>query len=121
MPNFKKTEKELSDRKEKWLYFLKNLEDLDHIPSILGEEVFTTAFKKAELSKLDAADMAKYEESLKVYRDLHNVIDTARFEGFEEGKLEGKLEIARALMAEGMSISKIVHITGLSEQVIKSL
>jgi predicted transposase/invertase (TIGR01784 family) len=65
--------------------------------------------------------MAKYEESLKVYRDLHNVIDTARFEGFEEGKLEGKLEIARALMAEGMSISKIVHITGLSEQVIKSL
>jgi predicted transposase/invertase (TIGR01784 family) len=133
MPNFKKTEKELSDRKEKWLYFLKNLEDLDHIPSILGEEVFTTAFKKAELSKLDAADMAKYEESLKVYRDLHNVIDTARFEGFEEGKiegyeegkiegkLEGKLEIARALMAEGLSIDKIASITGLPEDAINGL
>jgi predicted transposase/invertase (TIGR01784 family) len=129
MPNFKKTENELTDKKEKWLYFLKNLEDMDHIPAILDEEVFATAFQKAELSKLNAHEIEKYEESLKVYRDLNNVIDTARFEGFEEGKIKGKLqgkiegkfEIARALKADGLSISKIAVFTGFSADVIKDL
>ncbi|MDT8407217.1 MAG: hypothetical protein RQ715_08200, partial [Methylococcales bacterium] len=33
-----------------------------------------------------------YESSLKYYRDLKNVIDTAREEGREEGRVEGRQE-----------------------------
>ncbi|MBK6930724.1 MAG: hypothetical protein IPH12_07545 [Saprospirales bacterium] len=52
----------------------------------------------------------KYEESLKYYRDLKNVVDTS----FDEGKAEGKAEIARQMKAKGMDSNLISEITGLS-------
>ena len=39
MPNFNKTENQLTTRFEKWIYFLKNLEDFTEIPSILNEPI----------------------------------------------------------------------------------
>ena len=50
------------------------------------------------------------EESLKYYRDLKNVADTS----FDEGKAEGKAEIARQMKAKGMDSNLISEITGLS-------
>jgi hypothetical protein len=35
MPLFRLTEPELKTRKDKWMYFLKNLEDFDEIPTVL--------------------------------------------------------------------------------------
>lgn len=66
-----------------------------------------------------------YEESLKYYRDLKNVVDTAFEEGEVkgkiEGKMEGKIEIARGMKADGVSIEKISKYTGLSEEEIEKL
>jgi predicted transposase/invertase (TIGR01784 family) len=137
MPNFNKNENELFDKKDKWLYFLKNLEDFDHIPAILGEKIFDSAFQKAELAKLDTNEMFKYEQSLKIYRDLNNVIDYARFEGKEEGRAEGKeegraegkeegiqqrnLEVARDLKKNNITIEVIMQVTGLSREEIEAL
>jgi len=39
----------------------------------------------------------------------------------EEGKLEGKLEMARNLLSSGLDIDTIVKASGLSPQEIKSL
>jgi hypothetical protein len=44
----------------------------------------------AEIAKYTREEREQYEESLKYYRDIKNVIDTA----FEDGELKGKLEIA---------------------------
>ena len=41
MPNFKKEEHELATRLDKWLYFIKNLEDFQNIPELFKDEVFT--------------------------------------------------------------------------------
>ncbi len=90
MPNFTLGEEELSTRLDKWLYFIKHLEDFQNIPAIFQTEVvFMEAFHKAELAQLGEADLQHYENSLKVYRDLKNVIDTARDEGKQEGYQEG--------------------------------
>ena len=86
MPNFKKSESELVTRLDKWLYFIRHLVDLQEIPRVFGgETVFEGAFKKAELVALNPDEQLNYEASLKVYRDLKGVIDTAH----EEGKLLG--------------------------------
>ncbi len=133
MPNFNKSESQLENKTDKWLYFLKHLEDFDHIPSILGEPVFSNAFTKAELANLDSSGMAQYESSLKVYRDLNNVVDTARSEGIEEGialgveagkiegKIEGKKEVARSLKEKNIPIEVIMEATGLSREEIEGL
>jgi len=55
--------------------------------------------------------------NLKIYRDYKNTVDTA----FDEGKLEGKLEIAKALKEVGISIDIIVRTTGLSATEISNL
>jgi predicted transposase/invertase (TIGR01784 family) len=113
MPNFKQSEKELETRLDKWLYFIKNLEDFQSIPAIFTDEVFNKAFEKAELAKFGQTELANYENSLKIYRDLKGVIDTA----FDEGKLE----MIRAFKKAGASIETIIQATGLSKDEIENL
>ncbi len=117
MPNFILQESNLKTRLDKWLYFIKNLEDFKYIPQIFEDVIFTQAFEKAELSKFNDVEIDKYENSLKVYRDLKAVIDTA----FDEGKLEGKLETAKLLKANGIANDIIIKTTGLSTKEIDKL
>ena len=117
MPNFTKTEAELETRLDKWLYFLKHLEDFQAIPTMFNDKVFEGAFEKAALVNLEPTELDKYESSLKVYRDLKGVIDTA----FDDGKQEGKMEMARMMKADGEPVAKIIRYTGLSEAEIENL
>jgi len=113
MPNFKKTEAELENRLDKWPYFIKHLEDFQSIPTIFKDEVFIQAFEKAELAKFNQTELDSYENSLKSYRDLKGVIDTA----FDEGKLE----VAKKMKLRGLSPKDIAELTGLSEPEIEKL
>lgn len=129
MPRFKKEEHQLDSHFDKWLYFLKNLETFENIPEILNEEVFLQGFEIAEIANFDEKQMAEYEESLKVYRDLKGVIDTSFEEGKTEGKIEGKMEgrieerieIARDMKKSGEPMDKISKYTGLSAEEIDKL
>jgi len=146
MPNFNKLEENLSSRLDKWLFFIKNLEDFQSIPSIFSDEIFEKAFEKAELAKFGQEEMDKYESSLKLYRDLKGVIDTAfiegrsegkiegleegrqegleegRLEGLEEGRIEGlqegKYNMAKLLKDNGVQIQLIIQTTGLTREEI---
>lgn len=117
MPNFKLTEDELNSRLDKWLFFIRHLEDFQSIPAIFSDEIFIQAFAKAELATFGQAELDSYENSLKIYRDLKGVIDTA----FVEGKIEGKIEIAKQGKAMGLSITDISKLTGLTEDEINRL
>ena len=121
MPNFKLGENELKTRLDKWLYFIKYLEDFQTIPHIFTDEIFAQAFEKAELAQFAPNELEKYENSLKVYRDLKGVIDTAFDEGKMEGKMEGKIEVAKALKESGVPIEIISKSTGLSVSEIDKL
>jgi predicted transposase/invertase (TIGR01784 family) len=121
MPNFNLQENGLKTRLDQWLYFIKYLEDFQTIPSIFSDEVFSQAFEKAELAKFGQAELASYENSLKIYRDIKGVIDTAFDEGKLEGRLESKLEIARSAKRMGLKIEEIMELTGLSREDIDRL
>ncbi len=87
----------------------------------------------AEIGKFNREEMAEYENSLKHYRDMRNVIDTAELkgeikgraeglvEGRAEGLVEGKAEVARAMLAKGFPVSVIAELTGLTEEEIAAL
>lgn len=117
MPNFKQTENQLETRLDKWLYFIKHLEDFQTIPSIFTDEVFNQAFEKAELAKFGQAERENYENSLKIYRDLKGVIDTA----FDDGKFEKSLEMAKIMNLANEPIEKIIKYTGLTKEEIERL
>jgi len=137
MPRFTKQEHELADHFDKWLYFLKHLEDFENIPGILKEDLFIKAFEVAEIANFDERQMAEYEESLKNYRDLKGVIDTSFEEGetlgieegkklgIEKGKKEGEEnkanEMAKKMKQKEEKIEKIAEYTGLSKEEIEKL
>lgn len=117
MPKFNKSVDELATRFDKWLYVLRNLNKLDRIPDKLRELIFDKLFETAEIARFTQDQVRSYEDSLKYYRDLKNSLDTAR----DEGKIEGKIEVARNLLSSGVSIDLIVKATGLSEDEIRKI
>lgn len=149
MPKFNKKEDELDGMYDKWLYVLKNLAYLLKRPAALQERVFTRLFEQAEIARYSPAEKWEYQESLKVYWDLINVVSTAerkglmkgrkegreegrkegreegRKEGREEGRKEGerqaKINYAKAMKADGMSDELIAKYTGLSLKDIANL
>ena len=125
LPKFQKTEKQLHNQFEKWLYVLRHLANLQNRPKVLQEKIFLKLFEVAEIASFSSEEKVQYEESLKYYRDLKNVVDTSREEGREEGLKEGreeeKIQIARSLKLQGVSIDVIIKGTGLSKSDIEEL
>lgn len=89
LPNFGKTLDELLSLQDKWLFVFRHLDELDSLPEVLKEAVFAKLFQIAELTAFEPQERAAYQASLKYYRDLKNVTDTAFGEGREEGRAEG--------------------------------
>lgn len=125
MPNFVKTESELETQLDKWLFFIKNLEDLQYIPAIFKDSVIEQAFKKAEIAKFDRQEMSKYRESLKHYWDFTNVMETQRQEGIEQGIEIGDkkrlLSVIKNLLNKNSDLDLICDVTELSLSQVQQL
>lgn len=110
MPKFNKPETALESNFDKWMYVLKHLPNLQNRPTALQERVFQKLFETAEIARFQPEEKARYEASLKYYRDLKNVVDTSFGEGKEEGIEIGKeigMEIGKEIGKEiGMEIGK---------------
>ena len=129
MPKFNKGEDELVTMFDKWLFVLRNLSRLLDRPAALQERIFTKLFEQAEIALFTSKERQDYEESIKVYRDLTNVVRTAERKGREEGRAEGRAEgieenkraTARNMKADGMPIDIIAKYTGLSPEEVSEL
>jgi len=121
LPKFKKSEEELESHFDKWLYVFRHLSELQNRPKKLQEKIFLKLFEAAEIAKFTPEEREAYEESLKYYRDIKNVVETSRKEGVVEGMGKRNVEIAKMLILKNMPIKEIAEITGLSEEEIENL
>ena len=75
---------------DKWLFILRNLANLsDPPPESLQETAFSELFEVAAIANFSRLEQDSYQNSLKYYRDMNNVVDTARQEGVKKGIAEG--------------------------------
>ena len=141
MPKFTKKEEELETMYDKWLYVLHNLSRLMERPAALQEYVFKRLFDQAEIAKYSPEERQDYEDSLRVYRDMKNVLDTAELkglkkgikqgleqgikqgieQGLEQGALEEKRKTAKAMKVLGLPLETIARVTGMSAEDIAKL
>jgi predicted transposase/invertase (TIGR01784 family) len=121
MPLFNKKENELETKFDKWCYFLKNLENFDHIPSILNEPIFQKAFGTAELARLNPEQRAVYEENLIQYWGMKSAIETAVEAAVEAAVEKRQIEIAKNLIALGLDNITIANATGLLVEQIEKI
>ncbi len=92
LPKFQKTLENLENHFDKWLFLFRHLSQLDTPPKNLQEGVFNKLFEIAEIAKFSPDEQRAYQNSLKYYRDLNNVVETSRQEGRLEGMEEGRRE-----------------------------
>jgi hypothetical protein len=118
MPCFEKTEAQLTTRFEKWVYFLKNLENFDEIPAILNEPIFQEAFEVAKIANFNRKQLNDYNESVKNYRDLHSVVKSAVDKAVDSTKKE---IIIRTLNINKLSIEDIAKINDVSIEVVLTI
>lgn len=145
LTKFNKTENELVTTAEKWLYFLKQAGKLDHIPSNTSSPILQTAYQIAEQHQWSRDELEVYESQIMNEHRQRNIEQTVRKEalkqgieeglkqgiekgiekGREEGREEGEklkaFEIARGMLAEGLKITMIEKLTGLTAVEIKNL
>ena len=101
--------------------------------SLLTDKVFDRLFEEAEIAKFTPQEMREYATSKMAYRDIKNSVDTAKREGIAEGKEIGMkegmekgmnqkaLEIAKNMLAMGLSAEQVAKATQLPLDIIKNL
>ncbi len=113
IPLFVKQEHELETMEDKWFYVIRNLQRFQNRPAALQERIFDKVFKTAELAKFNKKERMAYEDSLKKYRDIKNIVDTA--------KEERSIKIARNFLKDGLSIEIIAKNTELSIEEVQEI
>ena len=122
---------------DRWIYVLKNMETIKRLPWAAQNSVFQKLAEIADVSSLTKEERLYYDVALRKYRDTLCVLESAeqrglkkgraeglaegRAEGLAKGRAEGRLEIARNMKADGMSIELIQKYSGLSPEEIAKL
>ena len=124
LPKFTKTEAQLDNILDKWVYFLKNVEALEKVPAALKETEFTDAFGVLARSNWSNKELLEYDQYLDIWRSETGRIEIALAKGLAEGLAEGEqrkaIEIAQQLL-DILDITTIAQKTGLSIEKIEAL
>lgn len=117
LPKFTKKADQLTHILDKWVYFIKNAEDLDIIPHHAQELELQTAYQLAERMKWSREDLALYERRGIKMQDERGALTLAK----AEGKAEAMTSVAQNLLSLGLPVEQIVQTTGLSAEQIHEL
>jgi len=122
LTKFKKTNSEVANNLEKWLYILSNLSTLEDIPKEFREDkIIENVFDIAKYANLSTSDRDSYDRNLKHYRDLVNSLDSAEKDGIKKGENRKALEIAKNLLAQNIDVNIVSISTGLAMEEIEKL
>ncbi|WP_395463524.1 Rpn family recombination-promoting nuclease/putative transposase [Wolbachia endosymbiont of Cantharis cryptica] len=129
LPKFPKSrEEQLESIVDRWLFFFKYAdettdEDLRKIAE--KSPIIKQAYDELDRFNWNEKDLVAYEERIMDLRKeeaiLEYRLDLATEEGKKIGKKEGKIEVAKAMLANNVDVNTIVKFTGLSISEIEEL
>jgi len=132
LPKFNKELNELETILDKWIYFIKNAENLEMIPKEFKNQEFKEAFEIAKQTAWNKEELEVYEYIALKEADEINALRTAERKGEkrglekglqkgkEEGRKEKAIEIAKNLL-DVLDSKTISEKTGLSIEEIEKL
>ena len=132
----KQSEAECDNIFDCWIYVLKNMNMFEQMPFRDKYPVFRKLAKIGDLRKLSKEDLEKYDEDIKNMRDIYATREFAMKQGMEKGMKQGmekgmkkgmekgatrqKIASARMMLADGLSLDKVILYSGLTkEQILK--
>jgi predicted transposase/invertase (TIGR01784 family) len=126
LPKFNQKLEDLQNLTEKWIYFIKNAENLNVIPENIDDEGLKSAYQEANKQTWTKEELEFYDYIYMREEDERAKWDSARKKaekigeekglkiGEEKGKIEGKIEIAKKAISKGFDDETIAEITGLA-------
>jgi predicted transposase/invertase (TIGR01784 family) len=106
---------------DEWIYYFKNSEIKETFSAKGMKEVKTYL----DFEKLTPVEKRRYEKSIDIKLGWESAIDTAKFQGIEEGKIEGrteeKIEIVLNAVKMNLSVQQISELTKLTIEQIKKI
>ena len=123
---FNLKEHELHTLTEKWIYFIKNADDLEVIPDNVDDIGLKTAYIEASIHTWKPKELEAYDYAAMREQDERGKIEYAQRIGKAEGKEEGKEEerqtrIAKALKQQKLSIEDIADLFGVDTSYVLSV
>jgi predicted transposase/invertase (TIGR01784 family) len=123
LPKFSKTLDELQTIEDKWYYFLKHADESSNIAEILAHHPeIKEAYELLDRYYWNEAELHWYDKNIMNIADEKGIIDAAKNEGRNEGIKEGKnegdrsarVEIAKAMIKNGLPMDQITACTNLT-------
>jgi predicted transposase/invertase (TIGR01784 family) len=129
LPKFLKQAKELENVTDKWIYFIKEAENLDLIPNNIEDEGLNTAYlfankntwTKDELNIYDYAAMREQDGRGRLDAAIRKASKESEKIGEEKGEKKNALATAKRMQLEGERTEKIMRYTGLTKEEIENL
>lgn len=135
--NFATSQPEVSDEMRRWIYLLKNMQDMDESDFRMQDGIFRELMEECRITKLSTMEKENYEKSILEYEDVKAAIAYTKEiaeknafdkgvekgikKGIEKGKNEEKLLIVRNMLSKGLDVDLISEITGISVAEIQEI
>jgi predicted transposase/invertase (TIGR01784 family) len=117
LQKFTKQLSQIDNLVDKWIYFIKNSENLEVIPENINDSGLLTAYKDAEKHNWTKAELEEYE-----YAQMREQDERGEIELAEERAVENKtIEIAKEMILENFTKEQIRKITKLPIEMIEKL
>jgi predicted transposase/invertase (TIGR01784 family) len=113
LPKFKKELNNCNTLTDKWIYFIKNVENLEVIPPDIKDEGLKEAYLESDKHNWTKEELDNYDYFLMREQDERGRVELA-----EKRKT---IEIAKKALKKGLSISDTSELTGLSVEEIEKL
>lgn len=117
LPKFTLKREELKTLTEKWVFFIKEADSLAVLPEHLDDEGLISAYQEANIQTWTKEELAQYDYASMREQDERGKVTAAEKRGAKMA-LE---QVAKNLLAMGLSIEIVVENTGLEIEDVKAL
>ncbi|MEM7659458.1 MAG: Rpn family recombination-promoting nuclease/putative transposase [Bacteroidota bacterium] len=125
LPKFTKKREEITSLVEKWVYFIKEADNLEVWPEHLEDDGLKSAYEEANIQtwtkeELNAYDYASMREQDERGR-MSLAVERAEDQGEKRGTRNAQLKIAKNLLSLGLAVEVVAQNTGLSIEEVQQL
>jgi predicted transposase/invertase (TIGR01784 family) len=129
LPKFTKDLNECQTLTDKWIYFIKNAENLEVIPPNVTDEGLKEAYTESDKHNWTIEELNNYDYFLMREQDERGKVELAEKraeqkgieKGLEKGIEQEKIQIAKEMKNDGVALEKIIKYTGLPASDINNL
>ena len=124
LPRFVKESERALNPIEEWFDIFQNMTNFVSHPKNVNKR-FDSLLEACRQNRLDIQEQEQYFSAMLSEDEIQSIAAAYKEDGFlegmEKGRIEGRAEVAKSMKTKGFSIADICEISGLDEELVKTL